>query len=94
MKKQKIKLGLTKSSISNLSNLQNIRGGNGTYSVEYFCIESFTVALEQCCGTVGTGGGGTGGTTGGTLCGNTLELNCGYNTYEVYSCEETGCCPG
>lgn len=46
MKKQSFKLGLKKSSVSNLNNIQ---GGFGGYSVAKFCIATFTVADNVCC---------------------------------------------
>ncbi|WP_298508313.1 hypothetical protein [uncultured Kordia sp.] len=46
MKKQSLKLGLKKASISNLSTIQ---GGGGTYSVAKFCIETFTAVDGVCC---------------------------------------------
>ncbi|MFK7747672.1 MAG: hypothetical protein AB8B65_04735 [Kordia sp.] len=53
MKKRILKLGLTKSKISNLSDLHTIKGGNSTYSEEQYCIESLTRAIDVCCKTDG-----------------------------------------
>ena len=90
MKKQKFKLGLHKSIVSNLNNLEAIKGGDPTYSVELFCIASFTVAIGICCDTNGGTGGETEGAlcgaTGGAICGNTVGSFCGYETYEVFGC--------
>ncbi|WP_298508319.1 hypothetical protein [uncultured Kordia sp.] len=87
MKKRSLKLGLNKSNISNLGNLESIKGGG--HSRKDFCIESLSAAVHVCCDTTDGGGG----PTGGTLCGNTQEAFCGYNTNEVHSCGHTNCMP-
>ncbi|WP_298508308.1 hypothetical protein [uncultured Kordia sp.] len=58
MKKRILKLGLSKSKISNLSNLDAIKGGNTTFSEESTCIESLTFAIDLCCDTDGCGTNG------------------------------------
>lgn len=53
MKKRSLKLGLSKSKISDLTRLNAITGGDLTYSEENTCIESLTFAIDLCCDTNG-----------------------------------------
>ncbi|MEM6720204.1 MAG: hypothetical protein AAF611_12840 [Bacteroidota bacterium] len=53
MKKKTLKLGLSKLKISNLSNLEAIKGGYRSHSEEVTCIESLTFAIDLCCDTDG-----------------------------------------
>ncbi len=58
MRKKTLKLGLGKLKISNLSNLDAIKAGNGGHSEESTCIESLTFAIDLCCDSDGCGRGG------------------------------------
>jgi len=74
MKKQKIKLGLNKMKVSDLS---NVKGGNGPKWVY-----TLTEVGNICCPVIEPPVTGIECRTVDNTCG----LHCGFRTYEVYTC--------
>ncbi|AXG69416.1 hypothetical protein KORDIASMS9_01638 [Kordia sp. SMS9] len=73
MKKQKLKLGLQKSSISNLQKLNSIKGGtDSNLSVDIICVDTsvYSDVVNECEETYKCE------TNGGYICGETARLNC------------------
>ncbi|MBC8757565.1 hypothetical protein H2O64_23055 [Kordia sp. YSTF-M3] len=83
MKKQKLKLGLQKSRISNLQTLNTVKGGNGSdLSACIKCVDTsvHTENEDECNESANCPG------SGGYLCGGSARLNCSIPTNPETPC--------
>lgn len=79
--KQKLKLGLKRVSISNVSTIKG--GSNSDLSACIYCVDTGISSqnIGDCEETANCE------TQGGYVCGETIGLNCGFRTYEFHNCD-------